>query len=176
MVKGGKNIYKFDASKKKTMLNLIGEYECKLDAKGRIMLPAVLKRQLPTEAEEKFIINRGFERCLVLYPKNEWKSISDEVNALNLYNKKNREFIRYFYRGASELGLDGTSRMLFPKNLLDYAGIKKDLVLFAFSNRIEVWAKETYQNLLTDEPDDFATLAEEVMVKKENGERSNDLP
>ena len=65
---------------------------------------------------------------------------------------------------------------LFPKNLLDYAGIKKDIVLFAFSNRIEVWAKETYQNLLTDEPDDFATLAEEVMVKKENGERSNDLP
>ena len=82
--------------------------------------------------------------------------------------KKNREFIRYFYRGASELELDNTGRLLLPKRLLDYAGAEKEVVLFAYSNRIEVWDKKTYEGLLTDEPDDFADLAEEVMGKNQN--------
>ena len=150
------------------MTNLIGEFECKVDAKGRIMLPAGLKRQISPEAQDKFVINRGFENCIVLYPLNEWKEISDEVNQLNLYNKKNRDFVRYFYRGATELSMDVTNRLLLPKQLLNYAKIAKELVLFAFSNRIEVWAKDVYQNLLTDEPEDFAALAEDVMGKDNN--------
>jgi MraZ protein len=145
------------------MTNFIGEYECKLDAKGRLMLPSSLRKQLDPSAQEKFVMNRGFEKCLVLYPKNDWKYISEEVNKLNQYVKKNREFIRYFYRGATELGLDGTGRMLFPKRMLEYAGVEKEVVLFAYGNRIEVWDKETYNGLLTDEPDEFAMLAEEVM-------------
>ncbi|GAB4249101.1 MAG: division/cell wall cluster transcriptional repressor MraZ [Vicingaceae bacterium] len=152
------------------MANFIGEFECKLDAKGRLMLPSGLRKQLDPEAQERFVMNRGFEKCLVLYPKNEWQGISEEVNRLNQYVKKNREFIRYFYRGATELGLDTTGRLLFPKRMLDYAGITKEVVLFAYSNRIEVWDKETYDNLLTDEPDDFADLAEEVMGNKQTNE------
>ena len=150
------------------MTNLIGEFECKIDVKGRLMLPAGLKRQVSPEAQDKFVINRGFENCLVLYPMNEWKTISDEINELNLYNKKNRDFARYFYRGATELALDSTNRLLLPKQLLAYAKITKQLVLFAFSNRVEVWAKDVYQNLLTDEPEDFADLAEEVMGDNKN--------
>lgn len=150
------------------MTNFIGEYECKLDAKGRMMLPSGLRKQLDAASEEKFVMNRGFEKCLVLYPKNDWKYISEEVNKLNQYVKKNREFIRYFYRGASELGLDGTGRMLLPKRLLDYAGITKEVILFAHGNRIEVWDKEAYNGLLTDEPDEFANLAEEVMGGSSN--------
>ncbi len=145
------------------MANLLGEYECKIDAKGRIMVPASLKKQVPPEAEERFVINRGFEKCLVLYPMNEWRDISEEINKLNLYVKKNRDFVRYFQRGATELHLDGNNRLLLPKNLLGYADISKTIVLFAYSNRIEVWDKETYINLLTDEPEDFSTLAEDVM-------------
>lgn len=145
------------------MANFIGEFECKIDAKGRVMLPSGLRKQLDPAAQERFVLNRGFEKCLVLYPKNEWEEISSEVNKLNQYVKKNREFVRYFYRGASELGLDSTGRVLFPKRMLDYAAVEKDVVLFAYSNRIEVWDKSTYDGLLTDEPDDFATLAEEVM-------------
>jgi len=152
------------------MTNFIGEFECKLDAKGRLMLPASLRRQLDPAAEESFVMNRGFEKCLVLYPKNDWKYISEEVNKLNQYVKKNREFIRYFYRGATELGLDGTGRLLFPKRLMDYAGVKKEVVLFAHGNRIEIWDKKAYDNLLTDEPDEFAALAEEVM----GGSANND--
>jgi len=158
------------------MTNLIGEYECRIDAKGRFMLPAGLKKQLPPEVQDRFVINRGFEKCLVLYPRNVWKVISDEVNQLNLYNKKNRDFVRYFYRGATELILDSASRLLLPKQLSAYAGIEKELVLSAFSNRIEIWAKGVYQNLLTNEPEDFSSLAEEVMGKNENKDTRNDLP
>ena len=150
------------------MTNFIGEFDCKLDAKGRLMLPSGLRKQLDPAAQERFVLNRGFEKCLVLYPKNEWEGISSEVNKLNQYVKKNREFIRYFYRGASELELDNTGRLLLPKRLLDYAGAAKEVVLFAYSNRIEVWDKKTYEGLLTDEPDDFADLAEEVMGKNQN--------
>jgi MraZ protein len=147
------------------MSQFLGEFECKIDPKGRIMLPAGLKKQLSPEAQDKFVINRGFEKCLVLYPLNEWKVISAEVNALNLYAKKNREFARYFFRGATELQLDATSRLLMPKALMEYASIDKELVLFAYSNRIEVWSKAGYDAMLGDEPDDFASLAEEVMAK-----------
>lgn len=157
--------------------NLIGEYECKLDQKGRAILPSNLKKQLPAEAQDRFVINRGFENCLVLYPINEWNEISDEINQLNLYNRKNRNFARYFYRGATELSLDASNRLLLPKNLMAYAGIEKEVILFAFSNRIEVWAKDKYEQLMTDEPEDFALLAEEVMGKPERQEEeSDDVP
>ncbi len=152
------------------MSHLLGEFECKIDAKGRVMLPTALKKQLPTEAQERFVVNRGFEKCLVLYPYNEWQKISNEINQLNLYNKQNRDFARYFFRGATEIQLDATSRILFPKTLLDYAGVQSDVILFAYANRIEVWSKDTYENLLTDESADFSNLAEMVMGKKTLGE------
>jgi MraZ protein len=145
------------------MTAFIGEFDCKVDAKGRVMMPSGLRKQLDPVAQEQFVLNRGFEQCLVLYPKNIWTNISAEISKLNQYKKKNREFIRYFYRGATELGLDGTGRILFPKRLLTYASITKEAVLFAYFDRIEVWNKSNYDNLLTDEPDDFSRLAEEVM-------------
>ena len=157
------------------MANFIGEFEGKLDVKGRLMLPSGLRKQLDPAAQERFVLNRGFEKCLVLYPKNEWETISSEVNKLNQYIKKNREFIRYFYRGASELGVDSTGRVLFPKRMLAYAGVEKQIILFAYSNRIEVWDKETYDGLLTDEPDDFAALAEEVMGGSKNDQEHDEL-
>lgn len=157
------------------MINLIGEFECRIDAKGRFILPAGIKKQLPSEAQDKFVINRGFEKCLVLYPQSVWQTISDEVNQLNIYNKKNREFVRYFYRGASELTLDTASRLLLPKPLMQYAGLDKEMVMFAFSNRIEIWAKDAYDQLHVNEPEDFATLAEEVMGKKDNKGSGNEL-
>lgn len=145
------------------MSSFIGEFDCKLDAKGRLMVPSGLRKQLDPAANESFVLNRGFEQCLVLYPKNNWDQISAEVNQLNQYIKKNRDFIRYFYRGATELGLDGNGRLLLPKRLQQYAGIEREVVLFAYSDRIEVWNKDNYEGLLTDEPEDFAKLAEEVM-------------
>lgn len=157
------------------MANFIGEFDCKLDVKGRLMMPSGLRKQLDPEAQEKFVVNRGFEKCMVLYPKNEWDKISAEVNQLNQYVKKNRDFIRYFYRGATEMSLDSTGRLLFPKRLMEYAEINKEAVLFAYSDRIEVWNKELYDNLLTDEPEDFSELAEEVMGNKETNKQNGDI-
>ncbi len=145
------------------MANLFGEYICKLDAKGRFMLPAGLKKQLSEADQERFVINRGFEKNLTLYPDSEWQKITKEINALNLYSKKNREFVRYFYRGASEMSCDSANRLLLPKTLLDYAGIDKEVLLFAYGNRIEIWSKELYENTMSIEPEDFSDLAEEVM-------------
>lgn len=156
------------------MTGFIGEFDCKVDAKGRVMMPTALRKQLDPESQERFVMNRGFEPCLVLYPKTVWSKISAEISKLNQYRKKNREFIRYFYRGASELGLDGTGRILFPKRMMTYAGISKEVVLFAYFDRIEIWDKKTYDNLLTDEPDDFSNLAEEVMGAKDPEEETDD--
>jgi MraZ protein len=151
------------------MTGFLGEFECKMDAKGRFLLPANLKKQLNPAAQEKFVVNRGFEKHLVLYPMDEWKTISEQVNKLNLYVKKNRDFVRRFHNGATELELDNTSRLLIPKSLQDYAGIDKDIVLFAYANRIEIWSKAEYDRMMNESPDDFASLAEEVMGKAQKG-------
>jgi len=157
------------------MMNLVGEFPCVVDSKGRFLFPAGLKRQLPEVEGMHFVINRGFEQCLNLYPAPEWKQISDEVNQLNIYVKKNREFVRYFYRGATEIFPDGSYRLLVPKPLLEYAGIKKEVILFAYANRIELWDKAKYEGLLGDEPDNFSALAEDVMSKKD-GKNDGNLP
>ncbi len=113
------------------MISLMGEYECRIDAKGRVMMPVGLKKQLPAEKSGAFVMNRGFEKCLVMYPQDEWNTISEELNKLNLYSKKNRDFFRYFMRGATQLELDSNGRFLIPRSLLDYANVELDLVLFA---------------------------------------------
>jgi MraZ protein len=153
------------------MANLFGEFFCKLDAKGRFMLPAGLKKQLSEADQDRFFINRGFEKNLTLYPMSEWQKITKEISSLNLYNKKNREFVRYFYRGASEIMCDATHRLLIPKALLDYAGADKDVVLFAYDNRIEIWAQDLYEQTMNNEPEDFSDLAEDVMGRINNNTR-----
>ncbi len=170
MVNCGKKLIIFTIKNQKScnMAYLIGEYDCKLDTKGRFVLPAGLKKQLLPGDQERFVINRGFERNLTLYPDSEWQKISREVNSLNLYNKKNREFVRYFFRGSTELSTDSANRLLLPKSLLDYAGIDKEVVLFAYGQRIEIWAKDAYEQMMSSEPDDFSSLAEEVMGKINN--------
>jgi MraZ protein len=157
------------------MGNLIGEYYCKLDAKSRVLVPSGLKKQLPDEAKGQFVVNRGFEKCITLYPKNEWDQVAAEINKLNRYNQKNRRFQRYFFRGATTVGMDGNSRILLPRSLVKYAGIGHEVVLFAYGDKVEIWDKETYENLLTDEPEDFANLAEEVMGDKDKTEDEDEI-
>jgi MraZ protein len=145
------------------MSQLIGEFDCKLDAKGRLMVPSGLKKQLPAVDAEGLIIHRGFEKHLTIYAKAEWDKITGELAQLNQYEKKTREFIRYFTRGATELSLDASGRVLLPKALLEYAGIKSEVVLSCQFSKIEVWDKNTYDTQLDNEPENFANLAEEVM-------------
>ncbi len=156
------------------MLQFLGEYNCKLDDKGRLRMPAPLLKQMEGMVEAGFVLNRGFEKCLVLYPKTSWANITAEIQKLNLYVKKNRDFVRYFFRGASELEIDSSQRLLLPKSLSDYAEVDKEVILFAYFDRIEIWAKEQYDNFLDEEPQDFADLAEEVMGKIQMGHGQSD--
>jgi transcriptional regulator MraZ len=145
------------------MPHFLGEFECKLDAKGRMMIPVALKKQLPEAESEGLVINRGFEKHLVIYTRKEWNKIVDDLSKLNSYEKRTREFIRYFTRGATELSLDASGRVLLPKALMDYAGINTDVVLACQFNKIEVWAQDAYDTQMDNEPENFAGLAEEVM-------------
>ena len=152
------------------MNQLLGEYICKLDPKCRVKLPSALKKQLRPEDNGRFVLTRGFEQCLVLYPYGEWERISAAVNKLNTFVKKNRDFVRYFFRGATEMTLDGTDRLLLPKRLLEHVGIEKEVVLFAHSNKVELWNKQRYEEFLEMDSDDFADLAEEVMGTIDNNQ------
>lgn len=144
-----------------------GEYECKMDSKGRIRVPSPLLRQLGDNAPYTFFINRGFEKCLMIYPEKVWESTLEKINELNVYRSEDRNFIRYFFRGVSDVTTDTADRILLNKGLLDYAGIRKDVILFAYLDRIEMWDKKTYDEWLNREPEDFAKLAERVLGKTE---------
>jgi len=148
-----------------SLKQLLGEYEVRLDGKGRFRMPSGLLTQLGDWQRGNFVINRGFEKCLVLYPEPLWNETTAEINELNLYNKKNRDFARYFFRGASEVTLDSADRILLPKRLAEYANIEKDMILSAYSGRIEMWAASELDKWMEEEPGDFAELADEVLGK-----------
>ena len=143
---------------------LIGEYECKLDAKGRMVVPAALKRQLPDVERDGLVVNRGFEKNLVIYTRSEWNKILKQLSRLNQFQPKNRGFVRKFMSGATELMLDSAGRVLLPKGLLEYAEVGNELVLACNLEKIEVWSKAKYEEQLgAISEDDFSDLAAQVM-------------
>lgn len=147
----------------KDLYQFAGEYECRLDAKGRVKLPTNLLRQIGGDGVNlNFTINRGFEKHLMLYPNAVWEKKTKEINQLNIYNTKHRQAIRYFYRGATKVAADSADRILVPKNLIEYAGIEKEVFLFAYHEQIEIWAKDAYEKVLNEEPTDFSQLADEI--------------
>jgi MraZ protein len=147
------------------MISFLGEYEATLDSKGRFLLPAGLKRQIPDGESTRFVINRGFEKCLTLYTMQSWQPLYDQISTLNDFDPKVREFRRYFLNGAIMVEPDAAGRLLIPQNLKDYASLGKDIVLAAAVNKIEIWDKESYQKFFESySPDDFSSLAQTVMV------------
>lgn len=150
------------------MNDFLGEYESTLDVKGRFLLPAGFKKQLREETANRFVLNRGFEKCLSLYPILNWEPIFNKINALNDFDPKVRAFRRYFLNGATILELDSAGRLLIPKNLIEHAGLSKDIVLSAAINKIEIWDKQQYQKLFEDfSANNFSDLAREVMNNKQ---------
>lgn len=145
------------------LIQLMGEYNCRLDGKNRLRLPSMLLDQLGDAAGMPFVLNRGFESCLTLYPKVIWDDLTKKLQQLNLYVRKHRDLVRYFFRGATPLNLDSQSRLLLPNNLTEYASIGKELVVFAYFNRIELWSPELYAANLEMDANEWADLAEEVM-------------
>lgn len=145
------------------MSGLVGEFECKLDAKGRFLFPAGLRKQLDSSALEIFMVNKGFENCLTLYPMNEWDKVSERLSKLNLFKPKNRMFYRLFHQGAKQLTLDKAGRILIPTALMERIGLRKEIMLTAYNDRIEIWDRDEYFALMDDNMGDFSDLADEVM-------------
>jgi MraZ protein len=153
------------------LINLIGTYECKVDAKGRLMISSAFKKQLAPVLQEGFVVKRAvFQPCLELYPMQEWNKVMLKINSLNRFIKKNNDFIRRFTAGVKEVELDSSGRLLIPKDLCHFAGIKKQIVLSSAINIIEIWDKDSYEKSIDDTVMDFASLTEEVMGNSdENG-------
>jgi MraZ protein len=150
------------------MIGFIGEYEATIDSKGRFLLPAGIKKQLPEGELPVFVINRGFEKCLSMYPLKSWKPLYESISNLNDFDPKVREFRRYFLNGAMQIELDSAGRMLLPKNLMEHAGLEKDIVLVSAVNKMEIWDKNKYQQFFEKfSPETFSNLAAEVMAKKD---------
>ncbi len=146
------------------MITFIGDYNCKVDEKGRVTFPSTLKKQMGSVSQGRFVVKKDiFEKCLVLFPIEEWERQNSIIRSkINPYNKEHNKFLRNFYRGSAEIILDSNNRMLIPKRLLDLANISKEAILTGQDGKIEIWSKKLYDS--TEEGyDDFAALAEKIM-------------
>lgn len=146
------------------MTTFIGEYICKLDAKGRLMLPVAFKKQNTGSVQDRFVIKKDiFENCLVLYPMDEWERQNKLIRKkLNPYNKEHNMFLRRFFKGMAEVTLDSNNRMLVPKRLLDEITADKDVVMAGQLGKIEIWAKDQYDSVNVGNKE-FASMAEKIM-------------
>lgn len=150
------------------MNTLIGTYECKVDAKGRLMLPVSFKKQLASVMNNGFVLKRAvFQPCLELYPMNQWELLMQKINKLNRFKKKNNDFIRRFTAGVKFVELDSSGRLLISKDLVGFSGISKEIVVTSAVNIIEIWDKDNYEKAINDAAGDFADLAEDVMGQEE---------
>jgi len=167
VVNCGNNFYIFEfilENQPIQVISFIGTYDCKADVKGRIMIPVTLKNQMAPVLSKGFVIKRSvFQPCLELYPMDEWNLLMEKMNKKNRFKKKNNDFIRRFSAGVKPLEIDGTGRLLIPKNLVSIAGIRKEVVLSSAINIIEIWDKDSYEKVIDETAENFAELAEEVM-------------
>tara|TARA_Y200000002_G_scaffold177525_2_gene146291 strand:+ start:835 stop:1302 length:468 start_codon:yes stop_codon:yes gene_type:complete len=150
--------------------HLIGTYECKVDTKGRIMMPVALKKQLSKLISDGFVLKRAvFNHSIEMYPLNEWAKLMDKLNGLNRFSKKNNDFIRRFTAGVKSVDIDNSGRFLIPKDLIKYASIDKQIVVSSAVNILEIWNKSTYEKVINETTLNFGELAEEVMGDKNDG-------
>ena len=143
---------------------LIGVYNCKVDSKGRLMIPIQLKKQFSSSISSSFILKRSvFHRCLELFTMHSWNKVVTDVNRLNRFVKKNNDFIRMFTAGVKMVDLDSNGRLLIPKELKQYANIEKEVVLSSSGNMVELWNKNDYEAVVNNSEIDFSKMAEDVM-------------
>jgi len=146
------------------MAGFVGDFQCKVDAKGRISFPSALKKQMDASSDGRFVLKKDlFEACLVLYPIEEWERKSEQLRRkLNPYNKKHNQFLRNFFKGSAEVMLDGNGRLLLSRRLMEQVDIAQEVVLAGQYDKIEVWAADQYE-AIDDAPDDVASMAEELL-------------
>lgn len=135
----------------------IGEYNHSLDTKNRIIIPAKFREELG----KTFVLTKGLDGCLYVYPKSQWEVLQKKLETLPLTNKNARAFVRFFFSGAHELEIDKQGRTLIPQNLLEYGQIQKEIVSIGVSNRIEIWSKDKWDEY-NNSNIDYDNIAEQM--------------
>ncbi|SHJ63029.1 MraZ protein [Anaerobranca californiensis DSM 14826] len=137
----------------------LGEYQHSIDDKGRVIIPAKFRDSLG----RKFIVTRGLDNCLFVYPENEWAIMEEKLKKLPLTKGDARAFVRFLFSGATECELDKQGRILIPQNLREFAQINKDCVIIGVSNRVEIWSKENWEKYSLDAEQSFDEIAEKIV-------------
>jgi MraZ protein len=140
-----------------------GEYSHTLDEKGRAILPAKFRGIAKEQKIKKFYLTRGMERCLFLFPEEEWKSQEEKFKSLPILQKDVRSFNRIYFSGATEVSPDAQGRFIIPNYLKEFAGIKREIVFIGVSNRIEIWSKENWDKFCKEHLKDFEEIAEKLI-------------
>ncbi|MBU2494408.1 MAG: division/cell wall cluster transcriptional repressor MraZ [Bacteroidetes bacterium] len=145
----------------------IGSFKYSVDSKGRVSIPAKLRKYLTPEANDTFILTRGTAQCIDVYPMDNWKDLAaNKLNQLNSFDSKEAMFIRMFLQEAAEDKLDSQSRLLIPKNLIEYAGIEKEIFILGAVKKIEFWNPDNYEKYLKENVHSYEQIANEVMKMK----------
>ena len=139
------------------------EYECKLDAKGRLVLPAKIKANLPEVSTHELVIRKGFEPHLILYPMLEYKKIHARIAALSEFNAEQRALKRNFFRSIAQVELDNAGRILLPKPMLAHAGLDKEAILIGMGNYVEIWNPRTFEEHELEDPSEYSALAQKYL-------------
>ncbi len=140
-----------------------GEYECKMDTKGRLLFPAKLRAKLPECSRNEIVLSRGFEPCLTIYSKEEYQKVFEKVSSLNQFNLEHRKLQRNFFRGSLEIELDNMGRFLIPKRMAQYADLEKDTLIVGTGNVLELWNPDKYENYLLNDPEEYAMIAQKFL-------------
>ncbi len=149
------------------MIGLTGNYEVKVDSKGRLRLPTNLLQQIPEDTRSQYVLNKGMGKCLRLFPKSQWDSVTREMSNFSYFRNDERNFLRAFYQLATQVEMDSNDRILLSKRLMETVGITDEVVITAFHDVIEIWDSKTYA-ATSVEPDNFADMADEVWSKLNN--------
>jgi MraZ protein len=145
------------------VLSFLGEHECKVDAKGRVLLPSRLKAALPPESATSLVIQRGFEKYLVLYTLPEWQKVYQKITSLNEFNEDQRRLQRHFLSGNMEVDLDGAGRLLLPKLMMSHGQIGNEAVMVGVGTRIEVWNPQLYEQSLIKDTSVISRMVERYL-------------
>ena len=150
------------------MSSFKGSFTYTVDSKGRINIPAKMRKNLAPEANNSFVITRGFESCIFLYPQDEWVRLEQSIRKLSPTNPQHRFFTRALLQWATDAELDGQSRINLPKELMQFAGVENEVFILGVHERIEVWNPKTYQEYLSGQKEDYIKVAETVF---QNGQQ-----
>ncbi|MCM3171107.1 MULTISPECIES: division/cell wall cluster transcriptional repressor MraZ [Paenibacillus] len=137
----------------------MGEFQHSIDDKGRVIIPAKFRESLGPS----FVVTRGLDQCLFVYPMEEWGVMEQKLKALPLMKSDARAFTRFFFSGATECDLDKQGRVNLPGNLREYAKLDKDCVVLGVSNRVEIWSKDIWENYFNQSEEVFNDIAEKLV-------------